>query len=131
MQNRSALPHLMAYVLTNRYDLQHDVTINLILQVNYVMQGSFNWDIKQETFFLGSYMYGYAPMNAFGAVLARRYGVKTVYGFAILFSSLSVKVNNADHLPHSQLGRAKINIYAAPYNLIFTVSAHIHSSTRV
>jgi len=48
----------------------------------------FDWDIKQETFFLGSYMYGYAPMNAFGALLARKYGVKHTYGLAVLLSSI-------------------------------------------
>ncbi|XP_039260371.2 sialin-like [Styela clava] len=50
--------------------------------------GSFNWDIGQESLLLGCYYYGYIISNVVGGYLAKRFGIKLVLGISMLLSSI-------------------------------------------
>jgi len=65
-----------------------DMVNNATVTNGSLSQEHFEWDIKQETLFLGAYMYGYAPSNLSGSFLARKYGLKLVYGLSVLLSSI-------------------------------------------
>jgi len=50
--------------------------------------GEFNWTIAEQTWVIGCYFYGYMLTNIPGAVLAKRYGIRIVFGIAGLLSSI-------------------------------------------
>ncbi|XP_039258886.2 sialin-like [Styela clava] len=50
--------------------------------------GSFNWDIGQESLLLGCYYYGYIISNFVGGYLAKRFGIKLVLGISMFLSSI-------------------------------------------
>ncbi|XP_076372863.1 sialin-like [Tachypleus tridentatus] len=51
-------------------------------------EGELIWDEYVQGIILGSFFFGYIPLNLFGGVLVKKFGPKMSFGFGMLISSV-------------------------------------------